>query len=421
MTQPPDSFAPRAAGELAAALREASERDQPVVPWGAGSLQHLGNAPPTDALRLDTSALDQIVEYNPADLTITVAAGASLGAIQAALRPHGQWLPWDPAAPAIATIGGLLAAGASGPLRLGYGTPRDWVLGMRVALGDGRLVKSGGKVVKNVAGYETHKLHIGALGTLGVIVEVTLKVAPLPERIESVVFACPTRAVAFELAERLREPPLAPVSCVLTNGSAVNRAPRAASGGTGVGVRFAGVDAAVTRQINAAIAAANIMGGAIVDFTSEQSASFWHDLVSFSAPTFRLAPAHGGGDGGENLILRAGAAPSALSSVLALLEDHAPPTAPALIVGYAGVGLAYARWQLEGQRDGAALGASIGALRAGLAALGCYALIEDAPAELREQLDLWGEPPPTLALMRSLKAQWDPRGVLNRGRYLGRL
>src|SRR5690349_22585054 len=152
---------PESAEAVAEALRAASDRDQPVALWGAGTLQHLGGAPAPGALRLETTALNRIVDYSPPDLTITVEAGATLGAVQEALQAHRQWLPWAPPAPAHATIGGLLAAGVSGPLRLGYATPRDWTLGMHVALGDGRLVKSGGKIVKNVAGYDVHKLHIG--------------------------------------------------------------------------------------------------------------------------------------------------------------------------------------------------------------------------------------------------------------------
>src|SRR5262245_55087975 len=241
------------ADELAGALREAAERDQPVVPWGAGTLQHLGAAPPPGALTLHTGALDRIVEYNPADLTITVEAGVPLGAIQEALRPHGQWLPWDPPASTEATVGGLLAAGASGPLRLGYGTPRDWVLGMRVALGDGRLVKSGGKVVKNVAGYDAHKLHIGALGTLGVIVAATFKVAPLPERLGSLRLVCRAREEALRLAERLRARPLAPASLALLDRVASRDG---ATHETVLAARFVGVATAVERQLQAALSAA---------------------------------------------------------------------------------------------------------------------------------------------------------------------
>src|SRR5688572_15949835 len=113
------SLVPATAAELAELLRDASDQGQPVVPWGAGTLQHLGNAPPPGALTLQLAALDRIVEHNPADLTITVEAGATLGTIQETLRPHGQWLPWDSPNPA-ATVGGLLAAGVGGSLRLGY-------------------------------------------------------------------------------------------------------------------------------------------------------------------------------------------------------------------------------------------------------------------------------------------------------------
>jgi glycolate oxidase FAD binding subunit len=225
-----DTQTPANAEELAEALRDASLRDQPVVPWGAGTLQRLGAALPSGALILRTTALDRIVEYHPPDLTITVEAGLALETLDAVLAEHGQWLPWLPPAPGRATVGGLLAAGASGPLRLGYGAPRDWVLGMQVALADGRLVKSGGKVVKNVAGYDTHKLHIGALGTLGVIAVATFKVFPRPEHSGALLASCADRANALALAERLRERPLSPAGLALIAGGAVGRFAVPASG-----------------------------------------------------------------------------------------------------------------------------------------------------------------------------------------------
>ena len=141
---------------------------------------------------------------------ITVQAGATLGAVQAALAEHGQRLPWDPPISLDATIGGLLASGAAGPLRLGYGTPRDWTLGMRVALSDGRVVKSGSKVVKNVAGYDTHKLHLGALGTLGVIVEATFKLAPQPASQRTLLVSFERLEDALKTSDMLRTAPLPP-------------------------------------------------------------------------------------------------------------------------------------------------------------------------------------------------------------------
>lgn len=406
-------YTPPTAADLAAALRDANERGQPVVPWGAGTLQHLGGPPPQGALALCTAALDRVLEYNPADLTITVEAGATLGALQATLGERGQWLPWQPPAPAAATIGGLLAVGAGGPLRLGYGTPRDWALGMRVALADGRLVKSGGKVVKNVAGYETHKLHIGALGTLGVIVEVTFKVAPLPERVGMLALACPTRAGAFALAERLREPPLAPVSLILLNHVAVPDLAR--QGQALVVARFAGVPAVVERQLRAARGAA--AGAALLELDDAGGDALWQELVGFAAPGPLSDRPHG--LTAPALLLRAGARPSELPTVMEALERHAPLEEAPAIVGYGGVGLAYGRWPLPPGPDAADLARRVAALRSALAAAGGYAVIEEAPEALRGRLDLWGPAPEALPLMRALKAQWDPRNVLNPGRYIG--
>jgi glycolate oxidase FAD binding subunit len=409
-----DDLSPCTADELAAVLRAASERGQPVVPWGAGTLQHLGHAPPPGAVVLHTTGLNRVVEYSPADLTVTIEAGVALGLLQEVLGRHGQWLPWDPPVPGAATIGGLLAAGASGPLRLGYGTPRDWVLGMRVALGDGRLVRSGGKVVKNVAGYDTHKLHIGALGTLGVIAEVTFKLAPLPERLSTLVLGCTSWVTAFALAERLRARPLLPVSLVLASAPALRAAPLPA-GNVLVAVRFAGVPAAVERQIRTAVAVASDASVLVVDLGDEQHQNIWQALATLVAPTASQE------DAGRSLLLRAGARPAALPVLIHALERYAPTGAPTQIVGYGGVGLAYARWPLSDAADPAALAHAVAALRAEIAHEEGYAVIEDAPAALRPQLDPWGPPPPTLPLMRAIKAQWDPRGILNPGRYVGGL
>jgi len=418
-----NSLAPRSVDDLAAALRDASERGRPVIPWGAGTLQRLGAAPPPGALALHTTALDRLLEYNPADLTVTAEAGITLDALQAALTRHGQWLPWNPPAPGAATIGGLLAAGASGPLRLGYGSPRDWALGMRVALADGRLVKSGGKVVKNVAGYETHKLHIGALGTLGVIVEVTLKDFPLPGRVGALLIGCPTRADALALVERLHARPLAPIALALIAGGAVDLFAEYAPGArphTFLAARFDGAPATVERQIRTARGAAESLGALVFDLSDEQERAVWRGLAEFAALTPDPSPMHGRGEQGE-LLIRAGARPSALPALLDALEQLAPLGANSQIVGYGGVGLAWARWSLPDSADAAGVARAVAGLRAALAAEGGYVVIEDAPDELRPGLDLWGAPPATLPLMRALKAQWDPRGILNPGRYVGGL
>lgn len=392
---------PGTAEALAELLRAASERGQPVVPWGAGTLQHLGCAPPPAALTLHTSALNGILGYVPADLTVTVEAGIAIGALQEALGQHKQWLPWDPPAPAEATIGGLLAAGVNGPPRLGYGSPRDRVLGMRIALGDGRLVKSGGKVVKNVAGYEAHKLHIGALGTLGVIVEATFKLAPLPEAIGSLLIACRSRERACVLADRLRDRPLAPISLALliNAGSLAAGIVAGHTDDTLLIVRFAGAPAAVARQLRDAKALA-VDDGVAFELNGSQDQAIWRGIAGFAAAS------EGAGEAG--ILLRAGVRPADLPALLTALDHHTPGSQ---LVAYPGVGLAYARWPIT---DNAG---TLATLRAQLGSMGGYAIVENAPAELRSRLDIWGPPPTTLPLMQAIKAQWDPRGILNPGRY----
>ena len=171
---------PASAEELARSLRDASQ-----------SVTRIGC--------VDLSALSRILEHTPEDMTVTVEAGATLAALQRSLAARGQWLPIDPPHPDRLTLAVLLDTNASGPRRAGFGTIRDYVIGLRVALADGRLVRSGGKVVKNVAGYDLMKLFIGACGTLGVIVEATFKLLPLPETEAFLQIPCQT----LEEAERL--------------------------------------------------------------------------------------------------------------------------------------------------------------------------------------------------------------------------
>jgi glycolate oxidase FAD binding subunit len=413
-----DTVTPATADELAAVLQAASAEERPVVPLGAGTHQYLGAPPPADALHLGTAALDAVLEYAPADLTATVQAGVPLRALQAQLARNGQWLPWDPPGGDAATVGGLLAAGLSGPLRLGYGTPRDWVLGMRVVLGDGRLVKSGGRVVKNVAGYDAHKLHLGALGTLGVIAEATFKLAPLPERVATLAFACPDRAHALALAQSLRERPLSPVSLAVTGAPAGLPSPTHGSGAGGEGssskheatvllARFAGVDAAVARQLHEANARARAHDAPPLDLRDDGTAT-WSWLASFAAPN---------GDAAA-LVLRAGVRPSSLAALADELAHQAPPGSDTLLLP--GIGLAYARSPMD-SADLADSAVRLAALRARIAPLGAYVVVEAAPPTMRAELDLWGPPPPTIDIMRRLKAAWDPRGILNPGRYVGGL
>ncbi|GMV96972.1 MAG: hypothetical protein AMXMBFR83_13310 [Phycisphaerae bacterium] len=168
-----------------------------LVPAGAGTKRHWTSPPHGPAVALDLRGLSRVVEYSPEDMTITVEAGITLGALQEHLARNGQRLTLDPPHPDRATIGGILAANDSGPIRFGFGTARDIVIGMSMIQPDGEIIRSGGKVVKNVAGYDLHKLYIGSFGTLGPIATVTFRLRPVPEARGLVVLA-PADAVEAE-------------------------------------------------------------------------------------------------------------------------------------------------------------------------------------------------------------------------------
>lgn len=202
-----------------AELSELVRTHSAIYPRGGGTHSHIGGVPNRPGIVLATTALNRIVDYPARDLTVTVQAGATVSQVQQLLKQEQQWLPIDVANPDTATIGGAIAVNANGPRRLSQGTWRDAVLGIRFVSDDGIESKGGGRVVKNVAGYDLMKLHCGALGTLGVITEVTLKVKPRPEMSSFVVFGVPTSAVAPTL-DRLHASASRPVAIELLNRNA---------------------------------------------------------------------------------------------------------------------------------------------------------------------------------------------------------
>ncbi len=173
---------PASVGEIQDILRLAAAQHLSVIPAGSGSKLRSGNPPEKVDIVLAMTRINEVVEYEPADLTVTVEAGIRLAALQERLAENGQFLPLNPPYASRCTLGGIVATNTSGALRLHYGTARNLVLGLRVVHASGTVVKSGGKVVKNVAGYDLNKLYIGSLGTLGILTEVTLKLSPIPPR-----------------------------------------------------------------------------------------------------------------------------------------------------------------------------------------------------------------------------------------------
>src|ERR1700737_4228202 len=201
---------PATAEELAKLLHEAADAGFAVRPVGGGRAMEMGDPPSRDGIELRTTTLDRVLEHSQADMVVSVEAGITLEALQSQLGKSGQFLPLAPFNSPGHTIGGLLATGWTGPLRQRFGSARDFLIGIRVALPDGRLATAGGRVVKNVSGYDLMKLHLGAMGSLGVIVAASFKVFPNPLHDVTLETSTASTEEAWAAAEQALSMPLAP-------------------------------------------------------------------------------------------------------------------------------------------------------------------------------------------------------------------
>lgn len=395
---------------LAEALRRAQDEDLAVVARGAGTKLALGLAPRRYDLALDLGDLRGLLEYRPDDLVAVALAGTPLAELQRAFAEHGQWLALDPPHAGRATLGGVLAANSSGPHRFRYGTGRDLVLGMRVAYPGGTLARSGARVVKSVAGYDLHKLHVGALGTLGVIAEVALRLHPLPRRRRLLaVRGADTRAPA-EVLRTLIRLPLGLGALEVLDAAAVRRLNLLA--GSALPERSLllalceGMAPVVDRQAAEVARAAALAGGsgpAVEDLGEGEEAARLIAAVS-ELPGQRMA---------EETVLKIGVPPGESCAALdAVGEALRAAGAEAAVHAHGGSGVVYAELALA-PADVASL---VGRLRAGMAGRRGHLVVQACPAAAKAGLDVWG-PVAAARLVREMKAAFDPRGLLNPGRY----
>ena len=397
--------APASVDQLSRTLALAHDGRLAVVPRGAGSALELGNPPARVDVVVDLSSLDQVIEYNPADLTITVQAGISAGALAALLAPHRQWLPLDPPGVAARTVGGVTATNASGPLRARYGTLRDLLLGVRFVQADGVVTWGGSKVVKSVSGYDVPKLMVGALGTLGVLVELTLRLHPLPDAEGSWLVPLESAQAVQAFVERLVDSPLQPSRVELLDESA----PGLSLGGAaraGVAISIGSVAEAVREQGERLIAMAKAAGARIVPLPDD----FWSKLESAMAPPPGFTVLHVASLAGR------------LADTMGAIERAVGPAAPRAETRLTGCASLGTFRVLVGGASVTELAAVTTRLRAWVGELGGSVTVTRGPAELRRAVDPWGPVEPgAFALMRALRNEFDPERVLNPGRYVGGL
>ena len=386
--------APASVEEAAQTIALAHDERLAVVPRGSGAALELGHPPARVDLVLDLRRLDAVLEHNPEDLTVTVQAGCAAGALASRLAAHRQALPLDPPGWDTRTVGGLAATAASGPLRLRYGTLRDLLLGVRFVQADGVVTWGGAKVVKSVTGYDVPKLMVGALGTLGVLVELTLRLHPTPDHEATWLASFPATTQAQECVAALLDSTIQPSRLEVLDARAL--------GACGLPVSRAALAVSIA-TVEPAVRAQGSMLTALVQrrrgTTQTMGASFWR--------TYERALAGG-------VALRIGTVPSRLAATMAAIDAVLPQFA---VAGCAALGTLRAAGPPP---DVAALGAALSRLRDAVADIDGGVIVERAPRALRAALDPWG-PAPAVELMRAIKREFDPRGILNPGRFVGGL
>ncbi len=396
---------PASLEQLSRVLALACDGRLAVVPRGAGSSLELGSPPSRVDVVLDLTGLDQVIEYNPDDLTITVQAGISAGALAARLAPHRQWLALDPPGVASRTVGGIVATNASGPRRVRYGTSRDLLLGVRFVQADGVVTWGGSKVVKSVSGYDVPKLMVGALGTLGVLAEVTLRLHPLPETERSWLVLFENARAAQALVERVIDSALQPSRLELFNERAL-RDISAESAAAGVAVSVGSVDQAVREQGERLTALAGSSAGRIVPLPD----GFWSQAEAAMAPSQ------------SSTVLHVAALSDRLAGTVGAIEDAFGTVAPRAEVRLSGCAALGTLRVLVSGATASETAAVTMRVRALVAEVGGSVVIARGSVELRRSVDPWGPvEPQALALMRALRDEFDPGRVLNPGRYVGGL
>jgi glycolate dehydrogenase FAD-binding subunit len=406
---PEDAFAgvqplvvatPSGTGQVAALLAAVAPLGAAVGVRGGATKAGLGAPARALDLLVDTRGLDQVLEYDPGDLVVRAQAGVRLDALQARLAGHGQWLALDPPEPG-ATLGGIVAAAASGPRRHRYGAPRDLLIGATFVLADGTCARAGGRVVKNVAGYDLCKLLAGSLGTLALLTEVTFRLHPRPAA--SAVVTVPVAGGAVQAAVRTLHGTRLEPAAVELDADPID--------GTGtLAVLFEGLPEAVDRQT---IQAAALLGG---------------DVGAEPPPWWGRPPWDDRSDGvppeGRGLGLRIACAPAGIGTAVEALAGFSAGAARARVRGRAAVGVLEAAVQWPTDEPGVDAEA-LTRLRAALDRIDGTAVVTrldsppGSPAEkVTDGIDRWG-PVRGLHLMRAVKDRFDPQHRLAPGRFVG--
>ncbi|MBI4461988.1 MAG: FAD-binding oxidoreductase [Acidobacteria bacterium] len=411
----PDS--PEQIGEI---VRWARAERAALLPVGSGCLLGLGGIPERIDVALSLARLNSVLHHDPGDLTIGVGTGMSLERVQAALGQHNQFLPVNPPAAAEARIGGLLATNLSGPWRYAYGSWRDFVLGLRFVTGTGKLVRTGGRVVKNVAGYDLSKLLIGSLGTLGIIVDVNFKAFPRPEQRATWVAGFNNLTGTLALRSAIVHSPLPPLAIELIDESAakLTRISETLPKARWWLLVEAGGPATVLSRYERELSQRAVQAGAreFAQLREADAQTLWAGICDSGRRARKASPGA--------TVVKASLPLTQMESFLTqageIANRHHLPTATCARAGSGIIYFALLAESADKENVERVRQAATEMMQQGTS-LGGRVTLEWAPTAVKRLVNVWGATRDDSNLMQKLKAEFDPDRVLNPGRFLGGL
>jgi FAD/FMN-containing dehydrogenase len=433
---------PASVDQMSEVVRLAGERGLSIVPWGGGSKIQTGYPPSRLDLVVCMEQLNRIIDMDTANLTVTAQAGVRIREVQASLageenrcyipyetparlsdgllcseRGHkGCFIPLSPPHSKKATLGGILAANSSGPSRLLYGMPRDLVTGIRYVAGNGHVIGMGGKTVKNVSGYDLCKLMIGSRGSLGILCEMTLRLLPLPERQQTIVFGFSSLEQACGVADRIFETSLLPAAVELLDTGAHDLLPLKKTGFSGKGsfgvvVGLEGVEEAVERMASEIKKMAMEGGGqSSADLKGDEHRGFWDSYSNISEQVSERRP--------ELISVSLNYPISEYRGMIEYVESAAP--CDHAVFCHAGSGVASVHF-FPGASSDKTVPAFLRNLLERCSAAGSNMIIERVKPEFKSELPVWGAGRDDVGVMKRLKEKLDPDRIFSPGRFVGRI
>lgn len=384
-------YYPNTPEELSEIVTEISAQKKPILPYGNGSKLDWGGLIQGCEIAVSTQGLNRLIEHAVGDLTVTVEAGIKFAELQAILAKSGQFIALDPAYPNQATVGGIIATADTGSLRQRYRGVRDMLLGISFVRSDGKIAKAGGRVVKNVAGYDLMKLLTGSYGTLGIINQVTLRVYPLPETSQSV-FLSGTSAALSQLIKTLLLSSLSPVSLDLLSSPLVQHLQIGSD--QGILVRFQSISLSVKEQSQRLVEMGENLGLTATIYPEKEEIQLWQKLSEQIYSN--LSPG--------SILCKIGIIPTEALNFIPQI-----PQASTLI--HAGIGLGTI--QLEEISPENLL-----KIRQWCQSHGGFLTVLKAPLELKQKIEIWGYNGNALNLMHGIKKQFDPDSLFSPHRFI---